>query len=313
MSWKLCEVLPGLQESDLEPRTDIDDPSYRHFTNRTRDIPVFNTSIINWPDWVFVIMVKILKLQESKCRNSPRAVKFDETPEMFKKQQLLKAVVYRIYSSLITFCISFLLTSNLVVSLSISLLDSLFKIFSYYIFDELWARLTGFRVSPAVVFLTGLSGSGKTTIAGELIHRLKRKGVTPILLDGDEIRNAIRLTGFDEDSRKKHNLNVGYMASLLEKQGKIVIVSLISPYDDIRQQIRRMCGRFIEVYVATDLKTCMERDTKGLYAKAIQGEITDFTGISAPYFPPQNPELVLDTTVISPEESSIRIINFLRK
>ena len=234
-------------------------------------------------------------------------------PMMFKKQQLLKAVVYRVYSTLITFCISYLLTGNLVISLSISLLDSVFKIFSYYLFDEIWTRITGFRVSPAVVFLTGLSGSGKTTLARAVIQRLKKKGLVPVLLDGDEIRHAIKLTGFDEASRKKHNLNVGYMASLLEAQGKVVIVSLISPYEDIRQQIRGMCKKFIEVYVATDIKVCMERDTRGLYEKAITGEIPDFTGISAPYFPPQHPELVLDTATMSLEECTERIIQKLRK
>lgn len=232
---------------------------------------------------------------------------------MIKKQQFIKAVVYRVYSSAITFLISYLFTGNLVVSLSIGLIDSLAKIFSYYAFDEIWARVMGFRVSPAVVFLTGLSGSGKTTIARTVIEKLKKKGIAPVLLDGDEIRNAIKLTGFDEESRKKHNLNVGYMAKLLEAQGKIVIVSLISPYDDIRNQIRAMCNKFIEVHVATDIKTCMERDPKGMYKKAISGEIKDFTGISAPYYPPQNPELVLDTAVLSAEECAAKIINKLKR
>ena len=232
---------------------------------------------------------------------------------MVKKQQLLKAVVYRIYSSAITFLIAFIFTGNIFISLSIGLIDSLVKIFSYYAFDEMWARLTGFNISPAVVFLTGLSGSGKTTIAKTVIEKLKKKGLAPLLLDGDEIRNAIKLTGFDEESRKRHNLNVGYMAKLLEAQGKIVIVSLISPYDDIRNQIRSMCSKFIEVHVATDIKVCMERDPKGMYKKAISGEIKDFTGISAPYFPPQNPELVLDTASMSATECAVKIINQLKR
>jgi adenylylsulfate kinase len=232
---------------------------------------------------------------------------------MIKKQQLFKAVVYRIYSSVITFLISYLFTGNLVISLSIGLIDSLAKIFTYYAFDEIWARLTGFKISPAVVFLTGLSGSGKTTIAKTMIEKLRKKGMAPLLLDGDEIRNAIKLTGFDEESRKRHNLNVGYMAKLLEAQGKVVIVSLISPYDDIRNQIRSMCSKFIEVHVATDINVCIERDPKGMYKKAISGEIKDFTGISAPYYPPQNPELVLDTASMSAEECAAKIINELKK
>jgi adenylylsulfate kinase len=232
---------------------------------------------------------------------------------MVKKQQFFKSVMYRIYSSAITFLISYILTGNIIISISIGLIDSLVKIFSYYAFDEIWAKITGFKVSPAVVFLYGLSGSGKTTIAKKAIEKLKKKGLTPVLLDGDEIRNAIKLTGFDEDSRKRHNLNVGYMAKLLEAQDKIVIVSLISPYDDIRNQIRSMCSKFIEVHVATDIKVCMERDPKGMYKKAISGEIKDFTGISAPYYPPQNPELVLDTAAMSAEECAVKIINELKK
>jgi adenylylsulfate kinase len=168
-------------------------------------------------------------------------------------------------------------------------------------------------ITPCVLFLTGLSGAGKTTIAKAVQNKLKETGVATVLLDGDEIRKAIQLTGFDEESRKKHNLNVGYMASLFEEQGNIVIVALISPYEDIRNQIRGMCKKFIEVYIATELKVCMERDPKGLYAKAIKGEIKEFTGISAPYFPPVNPELSIDTEVFSIEQCTEMVFDILKK
>lgn len=218
---------------------------------------------------------------------------------MFSTLKLIKAVVYRFYSSLITFIVAYLFTKNLLASISIGIIDSLIKIFSYYAFDEIWARVTGYKTKPAVIFLTGLSGSGKTTIAKALMEKYKKQGVVPVLLDGDEIRKVIHQTGFDEESRKKHNLNVGYMASLLESQGNVVIVSLISPYSDIRNEIRQLCNSFVEVYVCTDIKVCMARDPKGLYAKAIAGEIKDFTGISAPYYAPENPEVLLDTGVLS--------------
>ena len=218
---------------------------------------------------------------------------------MANKLKLIKAVTYRLYSSIITFLIAFIITGNLVASIFIGIIDSIIKIFSYYLFNEIWAKLTGFKIKPAVVFLTGLSGSGKTTISKALVEKYKKHGIIPVLLDGDEIRKVIHQTGFDEESRKKHNLNVGYMASLLESQGNVVIVSLISPYVDIRNEIRNMCKKFVEVYVSTDIKVCIERDPKGLYAKAIAGEIKDFTGISAPYYAPENPELVLDTAVLS--------------
>ena len=232
---------------------------------------------------------------------------------MIYKQKIIKAIIYRIYSSLITFIISFILTQHFLVSLSIGVLDSVIKIFSYYLFEVIWSEFTGLSAKPAVIFLTGLSGSGKTTIARALMIKLQKKGVVPVLLDGDEIRNVIRQTGFDEQSRKNHNLNVGYMASLLEGQGNFVIVSLISPYEDTRNIIRGMCKNFKEVYIRTDLKVCMERDSKGLYAKAIKGEIKEFTGISAPYFPPKNPEVSIDTAALSVQESVRKIFNALKK
>lgn len=214
---------------------------------------------------------------------------------------------------MITFTISFILTRNLVAAISIGLLDTLVKIFSYSYFDIIWNNFTGFNIKPSVIWLTGLSGSGKTTIANHLMKRLKEKSVVPVILDGDEIRHAIKLQGFDEDSRKKHNLNVGYIASLFEKQGNIVIVSLISPYDDTRNEIRKMCSNFIEVYVSTDIEICIKRDPKGLYKKAQSGELKDFTGVSAPYYPPLNPEIILDTDNLNVNESASLIIDFLKK
>lgn len=103
------------------------------------------------------------------------------------------------------------------------------------------------------------------------------------------------------------------MASLLESQGKVVIVSLISPYKDIRNEIRAMCKKFVEVYVYTDIKVCIERDPKGLYAKAIAGEIKDFTGISAPYYAPEDPEVLLDTAILSITECTDKIFKTANK
>lgn len=169
------------------------------------------------------------------------------------------------------------------------------------------------HIKPCVIFLTGLSGAGKTTIANKLVQELKRFGIVPVLLDGDEIRKAIHITGFDEDARKKHNLGVGSLAALFEAQGHIVIVALIAPYEETRKQVRKICRNFTEVYLSADISICIERDTKGLYKKAINGEIKDFTGISAPYYPPQNPELVLDTAILSIDVCTEKIMERLKK
>jgi adenylylsulfate kinase len=164
------------------------------------------------------------------------------------------------------------------------------------------------NIKPCVVFLTGFSGAGKTTIALALTNELKKKELLPVLLDGDEVRAAIQLTAFDEGARKQHNRSVGALAALLEAQGHIVIVALIAPYSDVRNEIRKDCQRFIEVYVSTEIDTCIQRDTKGLYKKALAGEIKNFTGISAPYEPPANAEVTTNTAVHSLQESVLLIL-----
>ena len=155
----------------------------------------------------------------------------------------------------------------------------------------------------AIIWLTGLSGAGKTTLAQSFVQLCKGKGINPVLLDGDQIRNTLGQTGFDELSRKAHNLIVGRLAALLEMQGHLVVVSMISPYSDVRNQVRALCRTYIEVYVNTSIEVCISRDTKGLYQKALDNQIQNFTGVSAPYQAPKNPELLLDTNHLSLEEA----------
>lgn len=145
------------------------------------------------------------------------------------------------------------------------------------------------------------------------MEKFKAKAVVPVMLDGDEIRHAIHQTGYDRESRRKHNLNVGFIASLFEKQGNVVIVALISPYDDVRNEIRAMCGNFVEVYVSTDLQVCIDRDAKGLYKRALAGELENFTGISGEYFPPLNPEVIVDTSTMSIKECTVKVFDFYTK
>lgn len=165
-------------------------------------------------------------------------------------------------------------------------------------------------VKPAVFWLTGLSCSGKTTLANSLAERFRKTGIDPVILDGDDIRNYLDFKKFDEESRIRHNLYVGYFASLFEKKGQVVIVALISPYADIRNRIRSLCHNFIEVYVATRIEVCIRRDLKGLYEKAVKGEIQEFTGISSPYHPPSHPEITVDNGSLTIVESTDILYDF---
>jgi adenylylsulfate kinase len=167
------------------------------------------------------------------------------------------------------------------------------------------------EMKSVVIWITGLSGAGKTTIARNIIQELRLQNLNPITLDGDNMRFILQQQGYDENSRKEYNYIIGRLAASLEADGHIVVVALISPYREIRDNIRQLCKNFCEVYVSTDLETCKQRDPKGLYKKALAGEIENFTGITAPYEPPLNPEVELNTTKLSEKECTQTLITYL--
>jgi adenylylsulfate kinase len=166
---------------------------------------------------------------------------------------------------------------------------------------------------PVVLWLTGLSGAGKSTISAYVSGELRRRGLPVEQLDGDSIRHIFPNTGFSKPERDAHIRRVGYLASKLEEHGVLVVVSLVSPYRESRDFVRGLCRNFVEVYLATPLAECERRDVKGLYAKARRGEIRNFTGIDDPYEPPVAPELVVDTSGLSVEAVGGQIFATLRE
>ena len=164
-----------------------------------------------------------------------------------------------------------------------------------------------------VLWLTGLSGSGKSTIAERVYDNIAKDGREVERLDGDVMRGLFPSTGFSKADRDEHIKRVGYMASRLEKHGVIVIASFISPYKEARRFVRNLCTNFIEVYVSASLKECEKRDAKGLYGKARAGEIKNFTGIDDPYEPPDEPQIVVETENESLDESVSKIMNYIGK
>jgi adenylylsulfate kinase len=166
------------------------------------------------------------------------------------------------------------------------------------------------------VWLTGLSGSGKSTVAVAAEHALVQRGRLAYVLDGDNIRHGLNSNlGFSPEDRSENIRRIGEVARLFTDSGVIVFSSFISPYRGDRDNVRELMGEgdFVEVLVDASLETCESRDVKGLYQKARAGEIPEFTGISAPYEAPENPELVLDTNVQSVEESVAQLVAYLEK
>ena len=166
-----------------------------------------------------------------------------------------------------------------------------------------------------VVWFTGLSASGKTTVANIVEPELERRGFLVDHLDGDIVRTHLsKGLGFSKEDRDANIQRIGWVASRVARAGAAVIVSAISPYEEARRHARSVVephAPFIEVYVATPLEECARRDPKGLYAAAFAGEISDFTGVSAPYEEPETPEIRIDTTGVSPAASAQIVLDRL--
>jgi adenylylsulfate kinase len=168
----------------------------------------------------------------------------------------------------------------------------------------------------AILWFTGLSGSGKSTISVALETALHIKGIHTYRLDGDNVRHGLNKNlGFSPDDRTENIRRIGEVSKLMIDAGLFTLTAFISPYKEDRDQVRELVepNEFIEVYVKASLETCEERDTKGLYKKARLGELKNFTGIDAPYEVPVGPEITIDTNMLSVEESVKVIVNYLKE
>lgn len=161
--------------------------------------------------------------------------------------------------------------------------------------------------------MTGLPGSGKTTIALEVEKKLRAMGRNIEILDGDEVRKGLSSDlGFSKEDRQRHAKRVTYVAKVLTRNEVIVLVGLISPFRAFRQYARDEIGEFIEVFVDTSLEECIERDPKGLYKLAMDGQIKDLTGLQDPYEAPEDPELVIPTEDVTVEQAADMVMDQLR-
>ncbi len=170
-------------------------------------------------------------------------------------------------------------------------------------------------IEPFVIWLTGLSGAGKTTIANLVAQEISSIASQPYILDGDNLRNGLNSDlGFSHEDRSENIRRISEVAKILVDAGIITVVSVISPFACDRGRARSLFGdnQFIEIFVDTSLDVCKQRDNKGLYKRALSGEIEDFTGISSPYENPENPELVLKTEGKTPQETLVDLMAYLK-
>ncbi|MBI4340743.1 MAG: adenylyl-sulfate kinase [Candidatus Omnitrophica bacterium] len=164
------------------------------------------------------------------------------------------------------------------------------------------------------LWFTGLSGAGKSTLAQHVARELRHRGLKVEILDGDEVRtNLSKGLGFSKEDRDTNIKRIGYVAKLLSRNGVVAITAAISPYKAIRDYNREQIGNFIEVYVQCSIEELTRRDVKGLYKKAVAGEIKNFTGVSDPYEPPERPEILVDSGAQTEADSLKAILDYLEQ
>ena len=222
-----------------------------------------------------------------------------------KLRSVVKAVSWRFWATLTTIVLVFSFTRQIAVAATIGFVEVFAKMALYFFHERAWNKINLGRrhLEPFVLWFTGLSGSGKSTLAERVFADLKKQGYRVERLDGDIIRSIFPNTGFSRADRNSHIKRVGFLASILEKNGVMVVASFVSPYREARDFVRKNCKNFIEIYVNAPLEICQKRDPKGLYAQVKDGKIKNFTGIDDPYEVPDNPELTLLTDTQTVEES----------
>ncbi|UCD14951.1 MAG: adenylyl-sulfate kinase [Candidatus Omnitrophota bacterium] len=230
-------------------------------------------------------------------------------------RSIFKTVSWRVLATIITTSLVFIFTRKIEIALFVGGTEAICKMVFYFFHERVWNKLRfGKReIKPFVLWFTGLSGAGKSVLADKIYEYLNRKGLRVERLDGDAVRSVFPKTGFSKEERNNHIKKAGFLASLLEKNGVIVVSSFVSPYKEARDFVRNQCNNFIEVYVSAPVDVCERRDPKGLYKKVRNGEINNFTGIDDPYEVPESADIVVDTAQLSINESLNKVKNCIKK
>jgi adenylylsulfate kinase len=211
--------------------------------------------------------------------------------------------------------IVYLFFGDLELAVATVVLESSAKILLYWWHEKIWQKIRWGRekIEPFNLWFTGLPLSGKTTIADLVYKRLKELDIPLERIDSRDVRELFPEVGYSREDRIKHIKKVAYLIRILQKNSISTVCSFVSPYREARKFVREMVTNNIVVYIKSDVKTCQARDYKGVYEKAIRGEIKNFTGISDIYEEPKYAEIVIDTREISPQEAVDIIVDYVKK
>ena len=228
-----------------------------------------------------------------------------------QKRSFWKAISWRLIAIAILAIVAFLTTGDVKTTSLITLCYHSIQIFLFFLHERIWNFIKWGKTKGMFIQMTGLSGAGKTTLARAVETRLKTKGFKVEIIDGDEYREGLcKDLGFSKEDRNTNIRRLGFVGKVLSRNNVITIMSAINPYEDLRKELEGTCGAKT-VFIKCPVEICIERDVKGLYAKALSGEIKNFTGISDPFEEPNRPDLVIDTAELGLSESVFVLENFI--
>ena len=235
------------------------------------------------------------------------------------KRSFVKAFSWRLLAVVLLAAVTFITTSDWETVGYVTLTYHLIQVFMYFFHERVWSNIGWGRSSGLFVQMTGMSGAGKTTLARLVAERLKGEGYQVELIDGDEYRAGLCSDlGFSKEDRNTNIRRLGFVSKVLARNNVISIISAINPYDSVRKELDNLSSNVKTVYVKCDLETLKERDTKGLYRKALLPDghpekIHNFTGISDPFEEPLDPDLLIETNREGIERSAKRLERFIRR
>ena len=237
---------------------------------------------------------------------------------MFKEtntRSIVKGISWRIVATMTTIVIVYLFFGRLDLAIAAGLLETVLKVGLYWGHEKVWQKIYWGkkRIEPFNLWFTGLPLSGKTTIADKVYAELEKLHIPIERIDSKDIRELVPNIGFTREDRNRHMIRIAHLIKTLQNNSISTVASFVSPYRESRKAIRTMVENNIVVYVKADIETCKQRDYKGVYKKAMAGELQNFSGINDVYEEPQHAEIVVDTDQMSADEAAQAIVKYVKK
>jgi len=231
------------------------------------------------------------------------------------KRSIVKGISWRVVATTTTILIVYFFFDRLDLAIAAGMIETVLKVGLYWLHERVWFKVKWGRkkIEPFNLWFTGLPLSGKTTIANKVYTELQKLDIPLERIDSKDIRELIPDVGYSRDDRNRHMKRIGHLIKTLQKNSVSTIASFVSPYKESRKAIREMVKNNMVVYVKADIESCKKRDYKGVYEKALNGELQNFSGINDTYEEPQHAEIVIDTDKLSVEESTKQIVEYIKR